>query len=94
MISFTKNQIPLSIVKWFRVEARGKFYVAKEGIYTFYVGADYYDDGSRLTVDGSKIVRTGTKFLEVGWHDAFGEMNQTQGDYGLKIEYSGPGLEK
>ena len=33
----------------FRIEARGKFHVAKEGSYTFYVGSD---DGSRFTVDG------------------------------------------
>ena len=78
VIDFNMNKMPLK--KNFRLEYRGKFYVATQGTYTFFVGSD---DGSRLTVDDEKIVerwepgaktKTGKKVLRAGWHDAFAEM--------------------
>jgi len=85
----------------FGMRFEGFLQVRKEGEYTFFLGSD---DGSRLTIDGKRIVlndghhpytvKTGKIKLSPGAHPLAVDYMQAGGEWKLTVEYKGPGIPK
>jgi len=82
----------------FGVQFEGTLRIDQAGDYTFHLGSD---DGSRLTVDGKKVVdndgehphtiHSGKVHLTAGRHPLRVDYAQVGGDWTLTLEYEGPG---
>lgn len=78
---------------------RTRINITTAGTYTFFVTSD---DNGEVLVDGDYVAgvvtccytETGTKYLDVGWHDI--EARQTEGGGGdyLTVQYQGPSVAK
>lgn len=83
----------------FVVRFTGWIHLPKDGDYRFFLGSD---DGSRLLIDGKKVVdvdgihphetRDGVARLSAGAHELVVEYFQGGGEWTVEVEVSGPGL--
>lgn len=85
----------------FGIRFTGFLHIEKEGDYTFHLGSD---DGSRLIIDGEKIVdvdgvhphqtRSAKHKLTAGAHEVIVDYFQGGGEWTLAVEFQGPGVSK
>ena len=85
----------------FYVRWTGLLRVPKDGTYTLFTESD---DGSRLWIDGKKVVengglhgmeeKSGTVELKAGDHDLKVELFENEGEVGLKVSWQADGLAK
>jgi hexosaminidase len=85
----------------FALRFRGYVRAPRTGVYVFYLASD---DGSRLSVDGQALidndgnhglsVEKGEIALASGWHGVEIVYFQRDGDMGLDLLWSGPGIPK
>jgi hypothetical protein len=85
----------------FALRFRGYVRAPRTGVYVFYLASD---DGSRMSIDGRAIVdndgnhglstEKGEIALAAGWHPVEIVYFQRDGDMGLELSWSGPGIPK
>lgn len=85
----------------FYVRWTGLLRIPKDGTYTLYTESD---DGSRLWIDGKKVVengglhameeKDGSVELKAGDHEIKVELFENEGEVGLKVSWKAEGLEK
>ena len=83
----------------FGVRFRGQLHLVKAGKYAFHLGSD---DGSRLLIDGKRIVdndgvhphaqKSAQANLEAGWHEVVVDYFQGGGEWTLNVDIEGNGL--
>jgi hypothetical protein len=99
--STTENWPGTELSEHFFIRWTGSLKVAKAGKYKLFVESD---DGSRLFVDGKKVVNNpgihgmfeiaAEVELKEGDHEIKLEMFENEGETGCKLSWSGPGIEK
>ncbi len=85
----------------FALRFRGYVHAPRTGVYVFYLASD---DGSRMSIDGRALidndgnhglsVEKGEIALSAGWHPIEILYFQRDGDMGLELSWSGPGIGK
>ena len=93
--------LPKNEVEYFGFEYNGYIYIAKDGIYTFYVKSN---DGSKLYLNGKELIdndgdhasieKFNTVALRAGKHAIAVKYYQVGGRKYLKVSWQGPGFGK